>query len=62
MFRNTFKVKCPASGIKSVFSLSEVDERESGNSLLCWLLYVFWFLEMKHPVSGAKKLMLYHIW
>ncbi len=42
MFRNTFKLKCPLSGVlKACLILSETTEGESDNVLLCWLLYIF---------------------
>ncbi len=49
---NTFIMKCPVSGAKSAFNLVRSNESESGNVLLCWLLY-FHGLKIKCLVSGA---------
>ncbi len=50
-FQYTFKVKCPESGTKSIFSFTETDDCDHINVLLCWL---YWgSLKMKCWVSGA---------
>ncbi len=43
------------SGAKSMFSISDTDESESGNILLYWLLYVSWELRNGMLGSGAAR-------
>lgn len=56
-FMTLFKVKCLVIGAIQLHSvLSETYECESGNTLLCWLLYVAYhrISEMECPVNVLK--------
>lgn len=57
VIHDTLKVKCPVGGCRSALRFIQYK--------WAWISYVFTYSgssEIIYPMSGAKRLMLYHIW